>query len=276
MYSLDGAPVASSSGIVVGADCRLGRFPVNAHVFVCSGTETAQNSKPPVLSALRHHVRFGGKVGAICTGAIALAHAGLLAGKRITLHWENQPAFKEEFPDLDVSTRIFEVADNTHTCGGGAAATDMMLQLIEDDFGRRFSEIVADMCLHGDRRSQQSPQRSSVSNLIGKRSRILAAAVNQMVENIEVPLRLETLARKSGGSRRQVERLFKKYLKCRPSKYYKHLRLDQGRCLLRETDLSVTEIAMACGFSSATQFSRGYRARFDEPPRHTRRSACLG
>lgn len=270
--SQDGGPVVSSCAMSVNVDQSLGGFPRETDLVVCGGTVRTGTGSKELLSLLRQHARFGGRVGGICTGAISLAQAGLLEGRRATLHWENQPAFREKFPEVDVTGNTFEVDGGIFTCGGGVGATDMMLEMIEADYGRPFADVVADMCLYSQRRAERSPQRASISNALDSRNPLLVRAIKVMQTNIETPISMDELADAAGCSRRQMERLFVKYLRKTPYRFFRDLRLDHGRSLLRETDLSVTEIAMASGFASPMVFIKTFRSRFGHSPGQYRRA----
>jgi transcriptional regulator GlxA family with amidase domain len=101
----------------------------------------------------------------------------------------------------------------------------------------------------------------------------LVEAVTLMENNIEEPISLEELSQYVGVSRRQLERLFRKYLDCVPTRYYMNLRLKHARQLLLQTNKSIIEVALACGFVSAPHFSKCYRDYFGVPPRDERRSS---
>ncbi|SHL07346.1 transcriptional regulator, AraC family with amidase-like domain [Roseovarius marisflavi] len=264
--SQDGAAATSSCGISVNVDESLSPSARDTDLVVCGGTVRNAEGHKELQAVLRQHARFGGRVGGICTGAIALAQAGLLAGRKATLHWENQPAFHEKFPEVEVTSNTYEVDGRIFTCGGGVGATDMMLEIIEDDYGQPFANLVADMCLYAQRRSERSPQRTSISNAIESRNPLLVRAIKLMQANIETPTAMEDLADAAGCSRRQMERLFVKYLDKTPYRFFRDLRLDRGRSLLRETDMSVTEIAVASGFTSPVVFIKCFRERFGHSP----------
>lgn len=266
VLSQDGAAVSSSSGIDVGVHAALGELGPETHLLTCSGNNGVKIASESVLSNLRRHVRFGGKVGGICTGAATLARAGLLDHKRFTLHWENQPGFIEAFPDLTPTPHRFEADGDLLTCGGGAAATEMMISLIAQDYGQDFAIAVSDMCLNGPDLSTRSEQRSSIAKAISSRNPKVLEVLRAMYENIEEPLQLIELAEKAGISRRQMERQFKQLLDEAPAQTYRNIRLDRSRTLLMETDLSVMQVAMASGFNSDAVFSRHFRARYGETP----------
>ena len=266
-----GAPVASSSGIAVVADGALDTLDGAAHLFVCSGNRGTEVASDRVLSAIRRHARFGGALGGICTGAATLARAGLLRARRFTLHWENQPGFIETFPDLAPSPNKFEIDGTLMTCGGGAAATQMMLSVIAADYGSDFAIVVADMCLNSGDITPNAKQRSSIARAISSRNTRLLSVMRQMYENIEEPLSMADLSTACGLSRRQIERLFDAHLAESPAAVYRNIRLDRARALLAETDLPVADIAAATGFSSSDLLSRHMKARFGETPQGLRR-----
>ena len=221
---------------------------------------------PAIVNAVTRHHRFGGTVGGICTGAVALAKAGLVDGKRFTLHWENQPGFVETFPNLAPTSNRFETDGRLLTCGGGAASTDMMLSIISADHGADFAAIVSDMCLRTVLPGVEPEQRSSIAALMSSRNPVLIATVNLMNRTIDNPLPLEELAAAAGYSRRQMERLFRSATGSTPGNFYRGLRLDHGRNLLATTDLTLLEIATACGFETVSHFSKSFRARFGTAP----------
>ena len=102
----------------------------------------------------------------------------------------------------------------------------------------------------------------------------LLEAVSLMEANIEEPMALDELSQHIGLSRRQLERLFKKYLNCVPTRYYLQLRLERARQLLLQTSMPIVDTALACGFISAPHFSKCYRLIFGVPPREERRRAA--
>lgn len=266
VLSPDGAAVSSSSGIDVGVHAGLDDLDPDIHLFVCSGNHGTRVASENVLAALRRHRRFGGKLGGICTGASTLARAGMLTGKRFTLHWENQPGFVEAFPELTPTQRRFEADGDLLTCGGGAAASEMMISLIAQDYGEDFAIAVSDMCLNGTDLAPRREQRSSIAKAISSRNPKVLEVLRAMYHNIEDPLPLEQLAEQAGISRRQMERQFKQLLGEAPAMTYRNIRLDRARTLLMETDLSVMEVAMASGFNSGAVFARHFKARYGETP----------
>lgn len=268
----DGRPVSCSNGVSVTPDMALTGLPADAVGFVCGGVEPLHAAGPATLNWLRREDRFGRRLGGICTGAFALAQAGLLRSHPFTLHWENQPGFTEAFAGLEPSSRQYEISGRYMTCGGGSAATDMMLALIEQRHGKNLAIIVADMCLHTRTGRRSAPQKSSFAVAIGSRNPRLLAALQLMHETIEEPLSIVDLCARLEISRRQIERLFQRYLHQSPRQVYHEMLLTHAYALLSETAMSVTEIALASGFSSATHFSRQFKQRYGASPHFFRKT----
>ena len=266
LLSENGLAVASSSGTAVCTDGQLGNLPRDTRLFVCSGNPARAAAAPAVVATVSRHARFGGIVGGICTGAVALAQAGLLRGKPFTLHWENQPAFCEDYPELSPCATMFEIAGKVLTCGGGAASTDMMISLIAEDHGAEFAAMVSEMCLRKVMVGVDASQRSALSVLIRSRNPGLLAIVARMKAHLEDPLPLSDLVQAAGYSRRHVERMFLSVLGETPGDFYRGLRLDHARNLLSTTDMALLEVAVACGFSTVAHFSKSFKARFGVAP----------
>lgn len=266
VLSETGGAVASSSGIPVGADGALDTLDKDTRLFVCAGNPQMAAAAPAIVTAVQRHHRFGGTVGGICTGAIALAKAGLAEGRRFTLHWENQPGFVESFPKLTPSLNRYELDGRLMTCGGGAASTDMMVSVIGQDHGEDFAAMVSDMCLRTVMPGVLPEQRSSMAALMSSRNPVLIATVALMNRHIDDPLSMDDLAEAAGYSRRHLERLFREAVGKTPGDFYRALRLDRGRNLLATTNMTLLEVATACGYATVSHFSKSFRARFGTAP----------
>lgn len=262
----DGKPVKCSNGVTITPDSSLIDTPSAATVFVCSGVEPIKAASDSGLSWLRKHYKHGGSLGGICTGSFALARAGLLSNRKFTLHWENQPGFVEHFPELVPTQNLYERDGRILTCGGGSAATDMMLDMIEADHGRDLAIIVADMCIHKRSSDRRAPQKSAFSVAIGTRNQRLLNAMQVMSETVEDPMGMTELCETLDISRRQLERLFKRYVNQSPTQFYYDLRVSRAHALLNETNMSVTQIAMATGFNSTTHLARQFKSKFGVSP----------
>ena len=276
IVSENGMAVTSSSGVNVSVHGDLSAIAQSHQLLVCSGNNGTQVASARTLSAVRRHMRFGGKAGGVCTGASTLARAGVLQGRTFTLHWENQLGFTEAFPSLAPTSSRYEIDRDISTCGGGTAATEMMICKIAGDYGQDFGAAVSDMCLNGSDVSTRTEQRSSIGKVINSRNPKVLMALRAMYNNIEDPVPLEELAKSVGVSRRQLERQFVQLLGESPAKSYRNIKLERARSLLAETDLSVMQVAMATGFNSVALLSRHFRERYGETPYGHRGKSRLG
>jgi transcriptional regulator GlxA family with amidase domain len=188
----------------------------------------------------------------------------------VTLHWQHQPAFREAFPEIKVTQSLFELDGSRITCSGGISALDMMVALIERDHGRKLAASVGDWFLHTHVREGMGPQRMDLRVRLGVPDEKLLRVLTRMEAAIEVPESRAELARIAGVSVRQLERLFRRHLGQGIHKQYISMRLERARQLLRETTFPVLDVAVATGFSSASQFARAYASAFGEPPSRTR------
>nr|WP_287261467.1 GlxA family transcriptional regulator [Thioclava sp.] len=276
LASEDGADVACSNGTVFRTDIGLEELGRDTMVLVCGGIDVVEAVTKPVLSWLRREARRGSVMGGLCTGSYALAKAGLLDGKRATIHWENTDSFTEDFPDVELTKGVFVIDGNRVTTAGGTASIDLMLRLIARDHGEELANTVADQLIHSTIRTDRDTQRLSIPTRIGVRHPKLAQVIGRMETNIEDPISPAQLATEVGMSARQLERLFRRYLNRSPKRYYMELRLQKARNLLMQTEMSVINVAMACGFASPSHFSKCYRAHYQTTPYRERGTSAMG
>ena len=269
--SSNGARIMLDGGLE--DDQQLGRDDV---VIVCGGTDIASRATRPVLNWLRRQARNGATIGGVCTGAWVLAQAGLLDGRRATIHWENHDGFAEAFPKVQLYRTVFVDDGNRLTAAGGTSSIDLLLHLIGRLHGDAVVAQVADLMLHTAIRSDRDHQRLSIPIRIGVRHPRLAAIIARMEANLEDPISPAQLATDAAMSTRQLERLFKRYLNRSPKRYYMEIRLARARNLLMQTEMSVIEVALACGFSSPSHFSKCYRARYGSTPYRQRGTMAAG
>lgn len=258
--------VQSSAEIWFRLDGDLDEIRREDVVLLCGGIDVAGATTKRLLSWLRREARKGPVIGGLCTAGYTLAKAGLLDGKRATIHWENQDSFTEEFEEVTLTKSVFVVDGNRITTAGGTASIDLMLKLIAEDQGEDLANLVADQLIYTSIRTDQDTQRLSIPTRIGVRHPKLGAVIRMMEQNIEDPISPSQLAEDVGMSTRQLERLFRRYLNRSPKRYYMELRLGKARNLLMQTDMSVINVALACGFASPSHFSKCYRAHYDTTP----------
>lgn len=258
--------VTCSAGSRFFLDFPLDELNRDDTVMLCGGADIQAATTKRLLSWVRREARRGLRMGGLCTAAYTLAKAGLLDGKRATIHWENHDSFNEEFDEVELTKSVFVVDGNRMTTAGGTSSIDLLLKLVADDHGERLANSVADQLIYSSIRTDQDTQRLSVPTRIGVRHPKLSQVIQMMEANIEEPISPSVLAREVGMSTRQLERLFRRYLNRSPKRYYMELRLQKARNLLMQTDMTVINVALACGFASPSHFSKCYRAHYNTTP----------
>ena len=261
-----GETVSCSAGITYKLDMDLEELQRDDILVLCGGVDIQNATTKRLLNWLRREARRGVKIGALCTASYALASAGLLDGKRATIHWENQDSFSEEFEEVELTKSVFVIDGNRMTTAGGTSSIDLMLNIIATDLGEEVANMVADQQIYSAIRTDQDQQRLSIPTRIGVRHPKLSRVIQMMEANIEEPISPSLLAKEVGMSTRQLERLFRRYLNRSPKRYYMEIRLQKARNLLMQTDMSVINVALACGFASPSHFSKCYRAHYDTTP----------
>jgi transcriptional regulator GlxA family with amidase domain len=270
VLSKDGKPVAASNGIEMPAEGALSAAEHCDALIVAAGIDGHLYDDKEIFAQLRRLARRGIDIGAVNLGSYLLARAGLLDGYRCTVHWENLSGFAEAFPQLELTSELFEIDRDRFTCSGGIAAFDLMLHIITAQHGFQLATAVSDQFIHERIRDKRDRQRMALPARLGIRHPKLLAAIKRMEENLEEPVSRAELARTVRVSARQLERLFRKYLGRTPTRFYLELRLDKARHLLQQTEMTVLDVALACGFVSASHFSKCYRERFVKTPRAER------
>ena len=270
-----GQPVCASDGLQITPDAGLSNAPTLEVVIVCGGVDIQHSVTREHLHWLQVQARHGRQMGAVCTGSWALAKAGLLDGYDCSVHWEVLAAMQEASPRATVTTRLFSIDRNRNTSSGGTSPMDMMLHLIGREHGRELAAAISDMFIYERIRNEQDHQLVPLKHMLGSNQPKLQEIVALMEANLEEPIDLDGLACYVDVSRRQLERLFQKYLHCSPSRYYLKLRLIRARQLLKQTSMSIIEVASVCGFVSTPHFSKCYREYFGIPPRDERSGQSL-
>ncbi|MEE2944754.1 MAG: GlxA family transcriptional regulator [Pseudomonadota bacterium] len=209
----------------------------------------------------RHGVRLGG----ISGGAVVLARAGLLGSRRFTVHWEHMEAMREEFPELIFEQRLFVLDRDRATCAGGVAPLDMMHALIRAKHGVELATEVSDWFIHTHVRMAEEDQRGIDTGDAMLHPHVVTA-IRLMEDHIAEPLTLEQIAKLCGMSARQLQRHFQTDLGRSVVQHYTRVRLHKAEELLRQSRLSITEIAFAAGFTSQSNFARAFRHAYGQSP----------
>ncbi len=270
LISEQGGLISSSDGIEIMSQHSTKNAGNVQMVIVCAGDNPEHHITSGIVSFIRLQASHGAEIGSQDTAAYIVAAAGVLDGYRTTMHWENLPVAMAAYPRVSWVQELLVVDGKRFSCSGALSGLEMMLHLIRTQHGNGLAVTVADGLIVTHERHHSDPQRASLQKRLDSRNPRLADAVQLMENNIEEPLSMSEIAVHLGISNRELERLFKHYLQQTPGTYYRTLRLNQARWMLQQTSHSVTDVAVACGFSSVAHFSRCYQRYFNVKPSHER------
>ena len=268
--SWDDISVSASNQMITAPTVNLDQVKVLDVLLIVAGINVAAYGDDVFFAWLRQAARQVNLLGSTSTGSLLLAKAKLLRHKTCTIHWEYVDSFREQFPDVWMSGELYEFDGTLFTCSGGSAGLDMMLQIIADQHGYELALLVAEQYMHPHIRPPHQDQRMRLQSRLNINNPRLIKAIDFMRQNLDAPLTCQELADASNISARQMERLFKQYLQQSPGQYYLHLRLEKTQQLLRQSSLSVLQVATACGFSSTSYLARCYQKKYGCSPRQER------
>ena len=216
--------------------------------------------------------RRGIPIGGVSGGPVILALAGIMAGYRMTLHWEHAAALRLRHADLLIERSLYVIDRDRLTCAGGTAPLDLMHAILMRQQGAALARDVSDWLQHTDVRPAGGQQRAGIVERYQIHQGSLLTSIELMESHLADPLDLKSLARIAGVGERQLTRLFNEHLGSSPMAFYQGLRLQRAQVLLRQSALGVTEIAHAVGFTNAAHFTTRYRAHFGLAPREERKT----
>jgi transcriptional regulator GlxA family with amidase domain len=240
------------------------------HLVLLVADEAEAGLRPANMRLLSQRCRAAPCWGGVGAGVLWLAETGAFSGVRTALPWSLYPDADAIADQSLLSPHLYEVDGMRLSCCGGGASLDFSLTLIDMLFGATVQAQVKEVLCVDRVRGQEERQRVALQARFGVLQPKLTEAVTLMEANIEEPLSTDEIAQLAGVSRRQLERLFKQYLGSLPSRYYLELRLKRARQLLRDTNHSIVQVGLMCGFSSGSHFSTAFGALFGKTPREER------
>ncbi len=266
------AAVTASNGLEVGGLHDVSEVGDSFDLVVVNSSWGPERfAQSPVLGWLRNCARRDTALGGLDTGAFVLAYAGVLEGRRAAAHYEHIAAFRELFPDIDMGEDLFVMDRGRLTCCGGLASADLALEIIRLQQGLELANGAGRYIFHERLRRGDEGQFPTTGEPVGYSvPGRLRDAIIAMERALEQPVSIVEVADQVGLSQRQLERLFHTHTGVAPVRYYLDIRLDRARGLITQTELPVLSVAVACGFSNASQFSRTYKKRFGLTPSRDR------
>jgi transcriptional regulator GlxA family with amidase domain len=261
-FSVSGDAALASNGVSLSVDgpvTSMGKLDI---LFVCAGGNPALFWDTRTFEALRRAARFGARLAGVSGGPFILARAGLLDGYRCTIHWEHESAFAETFAAPRLETGLFVIDRDRITCAGGIAGLELATALIASSHGEDLARSVSDWYIQPQQRQPTVPQRASIEQRYRVSHTGLIRALAAIDGESDGVLGRSVLATIAGTSVRQLERLFSSQLGTTICAHHTRVRLERARRLLSETALSIGKTSEATGFSSASQFSKAFKAQY--------------
>lgn len=268
----DSAQVAVSNGATLAGLTPVQELATELDMLVVSASwNVEKHRQPALLNWLRIQANKGVAMCGIDTGAFVLGYAGLLSRKRSSVHYEHIAAFRETFSDVDMGEDLFVIDGNRLACCGGVASVDLALEIIRLHHGAELANASGRYLFHERLRHGHEGQLPAQKEPVGYTApQRLREAIVLMESNLEHLLSIGEIAQHIGLSQRQLERLFKGHTGVSPVRYYLDVRLDRARGLVTQTQMSIFDVAVACGFTTGARFSRAYRTRFGIAPSQDR------
>ncbi|WP_290703060.1 GlxA family transcriptional regulator [Amphritea sp.] len=270
-------PVTSDLGIEVSANITLDQIPLEGEdaldiLIICGGFRSSLDELPPLSDTLRAADKQGLTLGGIWNGAIHLAHAGLLNGFGCAAHPDNHAVMQEHFSQVTLSANALVIEDKRVSCATPASALQMMLKLIEQAQGKDLVSGIREI-LSCDRVAENGELMLFQPGDNPAFPKALRHLLELMRSNFEEPLHLDELAAFVSMSRRQIERMFQTYLDSTPCRYYLELRITYARRLLQQSNDSIINISVACGFLSTSHFCHCFKKFFGVSPSESRQQS---
>jgi transcriptional regulator GlxA family with amidase domain len=270
VVSPDGGRVCSSSGVEIGVGQSLRALadsnPSVDTVMVVGGpgAVSIDDNTAAVLRMLAEQAR---RITSVCTGALALANAGLLDGYRATTHWSRCDFFAERYPQVRVEADQIYVRDgNRWTSAGVTAGIDLALALVEDDHGIEIAQTIARYLVVFTRRPGGQSQFSAQLRAQDARTPAVRAVQQWLPDHLAEDLDIATLAARASMSTRNFSRLFRAETGQTPAVFVESLRVEAARRLLETTDFTIDAVARSVGFKHTETLHRAIARRLATTP----------
>lgn len=267
---VDGHHTCASNGLQIQHTCQIQHLLEMDIVFVCGGFQLFKQNGQKLKLFLNRLNNAQIALGGICTGAYVLASSGLLNGYQASLHWENTLTAQEEFPKVNFNQHIFTLDRDRFTCSGGLASIDMCSLLVEQHHSAALSKKICEQFIVHHLREKTEIQHQPIPQKRTSIQKTVKEAIRLMENNINEPLSIVEICQLIQSQSRTLERLFQAHFCCSPKEYYLKLRLIHAQNLLKQSSMNLSNIALACGFASASSFNKAYKNQFDYSPKNER------
>jgi transcriptional regulator GlxA family with amidase domain len=265
-------PIRTSAGFTVGVAAGLEALDKAATIIIPGYDDYRRPPPVAVSAALNRAARRGARIASICTGAFALAAAGLLDGRTVTTHWASADELEELFPRISVDRDVLYIDDTPIlTSAGVTAGIDLCLHMVRTDLGAHIANDIARELVAAPHRDGGQAQYIN-RPLSDPAATTLAATRDWALTHLHEPLTLDSLAEQAGVSSRTLTRLWRAETGVSPHRWLLTARVNRARELLEKTDHTVEQVASRCGLGSATNLRARFRQTLGTTPTSYRRS----
>ncbi|WP_156756115.1 GlxA family transcriptional regulator [Actinokineospora pegani] len=263
------ASTPTSLGFTI-ADLKPVDWISGADTVVVPGLESPwEPQDPAVLAAVAKAADDGARLVSLCAGAFVLGQAGVLDGRRVTTHWALADEFRAAFPRAHLLEHAMYVDDGQVLSSGGMlASADLCLHVLGRDHGQSYANDVSRMLISPPHRTGGQAQYAKAP--LRPTSGPLAPVLEWLAEHITEPLTLPGVAARAHMSPRTLERRFRAETGDSLAGWIARRRVERARALLEDSDLSVTQVAHAAGFTSTGSLRRHFLAHTGTSPRSYR------
>jgi transcriptional regulator GlxA family with amidase domain len=269
LLSERGDLVKTSAGFAVETEAFDAR---RFDTLLVMGDNVVRPVSPGMSAYLRTASAITRRLGSICTGADALAQAGLLDGRRATTHWCHARELQKNYPSIKVEEdRIFINDGPIWTAAGMSACVDLSLALVENDLGEELARMVSKQLVVYHRRAGGQSQFSVMQDLAPKSDRI-QVVLTYARQHLKADLSVESLAQVANMSPRQFSRVFTSETGQSPAKAVENLRVEAARLMMEAGSHTVDAVAHEAGFGDQERMRRAFIRAFGQPPQVFRRA----
>lgn len=274
----EGQPqIISSAGIAFETRNGLSERDAFDYLLLLSApTSTFHDASTP--ARIRHAARHGTVLGAISGGVFPLVRSGAVTDVPLSVHWCYEAAFQAEFPEIEGSGKVIEIAPNCVTASGAAAAFDLALSLVETALGAEIATEVACWFQHPMMRKagvQQVVPVQGASQQDKGTPPLVSRAIELFTAHMADPISVAGVAEALDITPRHLERSFKKATGLNPTSYFRKMRMKAARQIVMYSSDRVPDIAAAVGYANVKNFTRHYQEEYGLPPKEDRRRINL-
>ena len=245
----------------------------DADIAVFLGNSDLNFTSREIEKAVHKYRYTNAKVVLLAEAAAIYISANSDDGFGHTTHWENRLLLEERSGLYDIAPSLAVSTDKIVTCAGLVSTYDIMLQIVAGYLSKAKLLTISSILLLDKVRSFETRQPGAMDALSTGKDSHIDQAIKMMQSNIEEPLKTTELAKVLGQTTRSLERQFLRHLGRSPGRFYRELRLIRAQSFLVNTDMSILEIAAACGFGS--NFGKIYKAYYGKTPRETRKERLV-